>query len=66
MIVVAYGYVTATGPLQVRLKGDPAGAVTPAFGATWAPVLAQEVAVLVDVEGARRTRVCCIGPRLAI
>lgn len=66
MLDIDYGFVTATGPLQVRLKGDDVGYPVPAFGATWTPVVGQEVAVLVAVVGARRARVACIGPRLAI
>ncbi len=64
MIEVDFGIVTAIGPLAVRMKGDSTGYVVPVFGATgWTPVAGFEVAVLVRVEGGRRTAICCIGPR---
>jgi hypothetical protein len=61
------GYVTAVGPpVEIRMRGDSVGAITPVFGTSqdWAPFIGQEVGLLIRVEGGRRSRICTLGPRL--
>ena len=61
------GWVTAVGPpVAIRLAGDTDGYTVPVYGTSldWVPFVGQEVGVLVDVVGSRRTRVACIGARL--